>query len=105
MVEKILKIANQNPNGFTVTKELKKVITGYVVATLETQNSFGIEGLKKVIAFAFKNDTCIGGWKEEDLFYFDASKVFTDKEEAIKEGLKNKQIAIYDLDNNEVIYL
>lgn len=105
MIQKILKIADQNPDGFTVTTELVKVTTGFVVSNFETQNSFGIEGLKKVIEFAFKNNSCIGGWKEENLFYFDSSKVFTSKGEAIQEGLRNKQIAIYDLDNNEVIYL
>ena len=105
MIEKILKIADENPNGFTISLDFKIPTTGFVVAMKETQNSFGIDGLKKVIEFAMKNETFIGGWKEKNQYYFDASKIYTDKNEAIKVGIENEQIAIYDLDNQDVIYL
>lgn len=105
MIDKILKIAKENPEGFTVTKDLEFVKSGFVVAYSETQNSFGIDGLKKVIEFAFKNDTEIGGWKEKKLFYFDASKVYETKEEATKKAIENNQIAFFDLNNLEVIFI
>ena len=105
MTEKILKIADENPNGFTITLDFEIPTTGFVVAMKETQNSFGIAGLEKVIEYAKKHKTCIGGWKEKNQYYFDASKIYTDKNQAIKVGIENEQIAIYDLDNQDVIYL
>ena len=49
LFEAILKIADANPDGFTVDlTTLKKVTKGISVAYLETQDSFGEEGLKSV---------------------------------------------------------
>lgn len=46
----IVKIAEANPDGFTVDlTTLKKVTKGISVAYLETQDSFGEEGLKRVL--------------------------------------------------------
>lgn len=47
MLEKFLQIADENPDGFTA-KLSGELVTegGFVVAEKETQNSFGIEGLK-----------------------------------------------------------
>ena len=43
-------IAEANPDGFTVDlTTLKKVTKGISVAYLETQDSFGEEGLKRVL--------------------------------------------------------
>ena len=50
--EAINKIAKMNPKGFTVDlTTLKKVTGGISVAYLETQDSFGNEGLKRVLYF------------------------------------------------------
>lgn len=46
-------IAEANPDGFTVDlTTLKKVTKGISVAYLETQDSFGEEGLKRVLNHA-----------------------------------------------------
>jgi fructokinase len=105
MIDKILKIADENPDGFTISLNFEIPASGYVVAEKETQNSFGVEGLKKVIEYAKANRTFIGGWKEKKQYYFDASKIYNNKDEAIKAGIENEQIAIYDLNNDEVIYI
>ena len=97
MKESIKEMANQNPLGFTVDlTTLKKIAGGISVAYLETQNSFGDEGLEKV-----------GGWLDEDsgYFYFDSVRIFTNLEAAIQFGRENKQIAIFDITNLRLIKL
>ncbi len=106
MIHELLKIAIENPEGFTVRlPELTTVKTGVVSAYLETQDSFGIEGLKTVVQHASAHDEIVGGWMFDGKYYFDSCKVFTDREEAIKFGKEQKQIAIFDLDNLELIKL
>jgi fructokinase len=101
-------IAERNPNGFTVDlTTLQKVTTGISVAYLETQDSFGDDGLKKVLKHALENEKKVGGWLnyETNSFYFDSVKIFTDLEEAKCFGRENGQIAIFDLTNLELVKL
>ena len=45
LIDAIQKIAEQNPEGFTVDlTTLKRITKGISVAYIETQDSFGIEG-------------------------------------------------------------
>lgn len=103
MIDKIMQIAKENPLGFTVyTSNLEHVKSGWVVALKETQNSFGVDGLAKVLAM--KTD-CIGGWKEKDLFYFDAVLLFDNEEEATRKGIENEQIAIFNIEQSRLKFL
>lgn len=98
----VKKIASENPDGFTVyIPSLKWVTNGYIVAYKETQDSFGDDGLKRVITHALENNKIVGGWlnTENQMYYFDSSKVFENREEAIEFGKQNEQIAIFDLNN------
>lgn len=100
LFEAIKLIAKKNPEGFTIrVPSLEWVLDGYIAAYSETQNSFGDEGLKKVLEHALQHDKIVGGWRNEQnkQFYFDSDKQFTSKEEAIAFGRKHKQIAIFDL--------
>ena len=108
LIEAIEKIAKKNPEGFTVElPTLKEVKSGIVVAYLETQDSFDNEGLQKVIQHAQSHSKTLGGWFNEDngKYYYDSCKVFSDRDEAIKFGIENKQIAIFDITNCELIKL
>jgi fructokinase len=108
MLNEILKIAESNPDGFTIKlPSLEPVENGIVAAYLETQDSFGNEGLTRVINHAMQHDKTIGGWfnEENEQYYFDSVKVFESRDEAIKFGIANQQIAIYDLTNRELIKL
>lgn len=81
---------------------------GYAVALSATQDSFGAEGLLKVVEYAHKNNIqCIGGWLDEETgkFYFDATVIVKSEEEAIALGKANNQIAIYNLNNQKEIRL
>lgn len=108
MIKELIKIAEANPDGFTVKlPELKRVTQGYVSAYKETQNCFGIEGLKKAVKHAEENDNVVGGWLNEKNreFYFDSCKILENEEEAVEFGRENEQIAIFDLTNLRVIEL
>lgn len=107
-IDAIQKIAEQNPEGFTVDlTTLKRITKGISVAYIETQDSFGIEGLERVINHALAHDWKVGGWMNEDdgQYYYDSVRIFTDLEEAKRFGRENKQIAIFDLTNLRLIKL
>ena len=101
-------MAEENPSGFTVDlTTLKKVTGGTSVAYLETQNSFDDNGLKRVLKHALDNEKKVGGWFNDDdnHFYYDSIRVFSDLNEAIQFGKENQQIAIFDLKNERLIKL
>ena len=99
LFEAILAIAKQNPDGFTVDlTTLKKVTKGISVAYLETQDSFGEEGLKRVLNHSEMHE------KNQE-FYFDSVRIFTNLEEAKRFGRENKQIAIFDISHMRLIKL
>ena len=108
LIDAIQRIAEQNPEGFTVDlTTLKRITKGISVAYIETQDSFGIEGLERVINHALAHDRKVGGWMNEDdgQYYYDSIRIFTDLEEAKRFGRENKQIAIFDLTNLRLIKL
>lgn len=100
-------IALENPEGFTVhVTTLNLVTKGIVVAHFETQNEFGIGGLQNCIKHALYNYGHVGGWKNpEGRMQYDSVRIFTDLRKAIKWGRKQKQYAIFDLDNGWEIIL
>ena len=121
VIAKVAAIAALNPSGFTVdAATLQPVTAGYAVAMKQTQNSFGTEGLAKVantieelqagaekIGLNIDDRLAFGGWydSESGLYYYDATVIFEDREEAIEAGRANEQIAIFDLANLEEIRL
>lgn len=103
-------IAANNKEGFTVNAAtLQPVTTGYAVAVVATQNSFGLEGLANVVKYvtAHPEVNAFGGWYNQDnkLFYFDATVIVDDLAAALELGRVNKQIAIFDLANLQEITL
>lgn len=107
LITSLKQLSTDHPEGFTVDLNLNFITTGYVVAVPQTQNSFGDEGLNKVLEIALKNDYCIGGWlnPQNGKFYWDASIVTDDLEKAKELGRKFGQLAIFDLDEQRIIWL
>jgi len=104
----IKEIAAQNPDGFTVDlTTLKKVTGGISVAYIETQNGFDDEGLKRAIEHALEHEKKVGGWLDLDdqLFYYDSVRIFSNLEEAKRFAIENGQIAIFDLAQPRLIKL
>lgn len=103
---RILKIAQQMPDGFTFDLISCRFPTkGFVVASSATQDCFGSEGLANVIAFCLThNGYCVGGWKNEyGIMQFDASQVILEGEDAVLSAVENRQRAIFSLDCKKVI--
>lgn len=97
---KILRMAEQRPDGFTFDPFAGRILTrGYVVASAHTQDCFGKVGLFRVIKFCFAHRTfCVGGWRNEDgLMQFDASMVYENIDDAINAAIMNRQRAIFNL--------
>ncbi len=106
LIEKLKEIAKENPAGFTVyLKDLSFVKEGWSVALKETQNSFGDEGLKKVIAVASEKTGIVGGWNEQGELWWDAVMIFDNEADATKAGMENEQIAIFHINEAYVKYL
>ena len=109
VLQKVLKrIAAENPDGFTVDAEtLKPIEDGYAVSLEATQNSFGDEGLAKVIDYVTSHSevNANGGWLNSDnnQYYYDATVICTTKEEADSLAKANNQIAYFDLKNMQEI--
>lgn len=98
-------IAIANKDGYTVNAAtLQPVKSGYAVAVADTQNSFGLEGLANVVKYVEEHPeiNAFGGWynSENGKFYFDATIVVDDLNQALELGRVNKQIAIFDLKNS-----
>lgn len=103
-------IAMANKDGYTVNAEtLQPVTTGYAVAVVETQNSFGFEGLENVVKYVSEHPevNAFGGWynSENNRYYFDATVIVDDLDAAMELGRINNQIAIFDLANLKEIRL
>jgi hypothetical protein len=106
LMKKLKQIASENPQGFTVyLEDLSPVKKGWSVALKETQNSFGDEGLKRVITVASTKTGVVGGWNEEGQFYWDAVQIFDNETEATESGIENEQIAIYQIEANRLKFL
>lgn len=106
LIESLKELAEEYPNGFTVyTTNLEPVKSGWVVAIKETQNCFGDVGLMKALDVAQRTSQVVGGWKEKDLFYWDAVLIFNNEEDATKAGIENKQIAIYHIESNYLKFI
>ena len=110
LASKIYNFAKNNPSGFTLNvMTLQPVTTGYIVSYKETQSSFSEIDLQSVITHALTHDGIVGGWydTESKKYYFDSNKVFSinQLDKAIEFGIKNEQIAIFNLDTLQEIRL
>lgn len=101
--------------GEILTKELKKAdINGGFMVSLEgteTQTKGDdYQAIKKTIEekqeiIKDNNNMYIGLWLDSGIMYIDISININDKVEALEFGKYNKQLAIYDIVNNDSIYL
>ena len=97
-------VAALNPEGFTINAEtLEPVTHGFAVAIADTQNSFGPEGMVRVLEYAAAHSevNALGGWldTETGLYYYDCVVIVYDIKRARELAVINNQIAIFDLDN------
>lgn len=118
IISALAAIAAQNPEGYTVNAAtLQPITSGYAVALAVTQDSFGAEGLAKVVNVIERmqnqgeasrfDGLAFGGWydSKSGRYYYDATVIVKDRTEALELARVNGQLAIFDLDNLEEIRL
>ena len=101
--------------GETLTKELKKaeLKRGYMVSLEGTETQTKGDDYQAIIKaidekqaiIKDKNNMHIGLLLDNNIMYIDISINIQDKTEALEFAKYNKQLAIYDLKNNDSIYL
>lgn len=108
-IDKIKKYIDQN-GGATMSPDLNIVSlkAGFVVSL----NGFETKArritkklLKKYQKLAYMHGAYIGAWVDNNTIYLDLSINILDMQQAINEGVKNKQLAIFDIENKTSLYL
>lgn len=112
-IEDIKKIIENK--GETLNKKLKKadINGGFMVSLEGTETQTQGDDYQAIIKaieekqaiIKDKNNMYIGLWLDSNIMYIDISINIIDKVEALEFGKYNKQLAIYDLVNNDSIYL
>lgn len=87
-----------------------KASRGFMVSIIGTEVKTDANGLKKALdkkieEIKGQKGLFCGAWLDGDTWYIDTSILIQDKKQAIKIGLQNNQLAIYDLKNNDSIRL
>ena len=100
---KALEIANDNPDGFTISNDMSEMPErGYAVALAATQGSFGLPGFLRALALAVDENLYFGGWlnKADGQYYWDAVRLFPQGQlQAADEFAQQQgQIALFNLD-------
>jgi hypothetical protein len=103
-----------NNGGITFNPYNKLPDTGYIVSLnggkkIDNFMSYSIEKRLDYIynwsKRAITETTYYGFWLDKGTLYCDVSKVFIDKEKAIKFGISQNQLSIYDIQNKIVVWL
>lgn len=100
--------------GLTVTKDLREFTrSGYAVALPDKETKILESDLDLSKFTSLLNDYSkqladnqnIGLWIDQNIVYFDISEVIADKDQALKIAKERKQLAIFDFNSLESIYL
>jgi hypothetical protein len=96
-----LAIGDTAHKGYMVSKkgfEMKFLPETEVrVAVIQFMEKYGFE--------LYEVENFMGAWIDEGILYMDISNNFTKRSEAIREGYKNEQLAIYDVVAQKSVYL
>jgi hypothetical protein len=96
-----LAIGDTAHKGYMVSKkgfEMKFLPETEVrVAVIQFMEAYGFE--------LYEVENYMGAWVDEGILYMDISNNFEKRSEAIREGYKNEQLAIYDVVAQESVYL
>lgn len=112
---KIIKDTLKNNGGsFNVSKsKIKKPLNGFMCSIKDLividKKDFNVKLLKYLVKQNFnllkENENFIGTWIDGGKVYIDISANFKNKNEALQVAEENKQLAIFDLQKMESIYL
>lgn len=111
-IKKIIEEIKEN-NGGTYNKEYKTINAkkGFMVSLQGYEKKCKTEQeIEKAITENMEivkglDNAYLGAWIDEDIIYIDISVLVENKDDALELGKVNNQLAIYDIENNESIYL
>ena len=108
-IDKIKKYIDQN-GGATMTPDLNiaNLKRGFMISLngFETKvKRITKKLLKKYQKLAYTHNAYIGAWVDNNIIYLDLSINILDMQQAIFLGLKNKQLAIFDVEQQTSLYL
>ena len=111
-IKTIIEEIKENGGG-TYNKELKSISAknGYMVSLQGFERKCKTEQeIEKAITENMEiirglDGAYLGAWIDEGIVYIDISVLVDNKEDAMQLGKLNNQLAIYDIQNNESIYL
>ena len=97
--------------GLTINRHMEELTynRGYMVSVYGYEkklDDFSFEEVEKVVSEyqqIVKGALYIGFWIDNGVLYIDISKYIYNKSQALKFGKQNKQIAIFDIENQESI--
>ena len=106
----IRKLADENPDGFTVdVKTGKKVTKGVAVGMTHGLTAFDAAVLANVYQESDTNTQfshrTVGGWKDGEKYIIDLGVTTQTIDAAVEFGTAYRQDAVFDLNINECIYL
>lgn len=110
IVEYCWAYAQNHPDGFTMCiTDYSVPVKGIVVSYEETQNQFGIEGLRYAVSHASAHNQIVGGWlnPKDQRYYFDSDTIFNKDSlaEAIDWAKQNHQSCVFVLSSQQMIYI
>ena len=96
--------------GLTIDLEEKK---GFMCSIYGMEKTFNLEQLEELEKeldnykniVKNKKNVYVGLWLDNNIIYLDLSKHYNDKKQAIKKGIENRQLAIYDIEKDKSIDL
>ncbi|MBQ1730692.1 MAG: hypothetical protein II037_00615 [Bacteroidales bacterium] len=108
MSDKIWTYSQSHPDGFTLdVRTMTEPTEGIAVSYYATQGCHSRKNLNRVVRHAIRHDGYVGGWLDtaDSLYYFDSTRLFPEDslEDAIKFGLKNRQKAIFSIEEKREI--
>ena len=96
--------------GLTLTADYMKASekNGFYVSKIGYEKIIDFKSLENELLIYSKmllKNEYIGLWINNNKLYIDITKHYKNKKEALKIGIKNKQLAIYDIKQNKNIYI
>jgi hypothetical protein len=93
-------------NGGTVDKGYMVSKKGFEMKFQEVDVTQAVCQFIKEFGFElYEVENFMGAWIDEGVLYLDVSNNFAKRSDAIREGYKNEQLAIYDVIAQESLYL
>ena len=107
----------KNNGGYTLTKDLQAKQGGFACAISGHETVYSMDNVSELDIMEYiaskreltskNSNLCFGSWldAETNKLYLDLSEVLDDKKTALKKAYKREQLAIFNLNTFESVYL